>query len=235
MRSFHRTHLVAIALNGSGSTVSANYTSSKFIDNGSEVFGFTGESWPQDLYDGPGERAASTADIPLRFVAASVWDLPVGRGRALPLSGVCVRPVDVEQATNTTRTLSPLQRRNIIGDPSLGRDERTFNRFFNTSEFSAADPLRFGNSPRSPIRGPGLVNFDAALINQWEFVEDRSVDSTEKAFNLTDTPPFLLTTQTTYSPNLPLNRQSLGGITSTGHGRVIQLALKVRFQNRSHT
>lgn len=223
----------------------ANYTWAKAIDNNAEIFNFTGGSWPQDVYNLAAERAVSTANVPHRFVASYVWDLPFGAGRQVPLTGVlnaiaggwqitgittlsAGRPVDVEQSTNTTNTFSLMQRPNISGNPNLSSDERTLSRFFNTSVFSAAAPLNFGTSPRNPIRGPGLVNFDAAVIKEWAFQERRAVEFRFEAFNFTNTPRFVLETRTTYNPNLPLASQSFGRITSAGDGRVVQFAIKLR-------
>jgi hypothetical protein len=178
-------------------------------------------------------------------VASYVWDLPFGASGAAARRGILAalfggwqingiatlssgRPVDVEQASNTSRTFSNNQRPDINGDPHLGREERTLDRFFDTSVFAAAAPLSFGTSPRNPIRGPGLVNFDFALIKQWTFLEKRAVEFRAEAFNLTNTSPFQLETRTTFNPSLPLTQQSFGRITSAGAGRVIQLALKLR-------
>jgi hypothetical protein len=35
--------------------------------------------------------------------------------------------------------------------------------------------------------------------------------------------------RTTYNPNLALDRQTFGRVTSAGNGRVLQLALKFKF------
>jgi len=223
----------------------ASYTWSKSIDNASEVFGFTGGSWPQDVYNLRGERAVSTADVPHRLVASYVYELPLGANRLLPLSGLLNtlvggwqingittlasgRPVDVEQSVNTTRTFSLLQRPNITGNPNLPRSQRTLERYFDTSVFSAAAPLNFGTSPRNPFRGPGLVNFDVALIKAFAFSERRGIEFRAEAFNVTNTPPFQLDTRTTFNPGLPLNQQNFGRITSAGPGRQIQFALKLK-------
>lgn len=223
----------------------ASYTWSKSIDNASEVFGFTGGSWPQDVYNLRAERAVSTADVPHRFVASYVYDLPVGENRLIPLTGLLNalaggwqingittlasgRPVDVEQSVNTTRTFSLLQRPNIAGNPNLPRDQRTLERYFDTSAFSAAAPLAFGTAPRNPVRGPGLVNFDVTLSKEFAFSERRSVEFRAEAFNVTNTPPFQLETRTTFNPGLPLAQQNFGRITSAGPGRQIQFALKLK-------
>ncbi len=223
-----------------------SFTWAKYIDNGSEAYNFLGGSWPADIYNLGLERAVSTAAVPKRLVASYVWDLPLGAGRRFPLrgwrnvlgggwqlSGICTaqdgQPFDVEQSTNTTATYSLLQRPNISGDPNLPTSEQTVRHFFNTSVFSPAAPLAVGTSPRNPVRGPALVNFDAALHKQWFFHENRDIEFRVESFNFTNTPPLQLLTRTAYNPALPLSSQSFGQITTAGNGRILQLALKVHF------
>jgi hypothetical protein len=146
----------------------------------------------------------------------------------------CGRPFDIEQSTNTTATFSLMQRPNIGGNPKLGRSERSLDRFLDTSRFSAAAPLTFGTSPRNPVRGPGLVNFDLAVIKEWAIQEKRAVEFRFEMFNLSNTPPFAVgspgasASRMTYNPNLALDRQSFGRITTAGDGRIVQFALKLR-------
>lgn len=223
-----------------------SYTWAKYIDNGSEAYNSLGGSWPADVYNLRLERADSTAEVPHRFVASYVWDLPFGAGRHFglhgwanaiaggwQLSGICTiqdgQPVDVEQSTITADTYTLLQRPNILGNPNLPSDARTIGRWFDTSMFAAAVPLHVGTSPRNPIRAPGLTNFDGALHKMWGFGEKRSAEFRFEAFNFTNTPPLILQTRTTYNPNLALTSQSFGQITSAGDGRILQLALKVHF------
>jgi hypothetical protein len=222
-----------------------NYVWSKSIDNGSEVFGFSGGEPPQDIYNLAAERAVAGGDVPHRLVASAVSDLPFGRGRAVELpalldvfaggwqiNGIFTaqsgRPLDVSQTVNTSRTFSARQRPNINGSPRLSSSERTIQRWFNTSVFSPADPLSFGNSPRNPVRGPGLFNIDLSLVKQFPFGESRRVEFRAESFNFTNTPP-LGAPNTSYNPGLPLAQQSFGRITSAGDGRIVQLALKLVF------
>jgi hypothetical protein len=225
-------------------TALVSYTWSKSIDNGSEVFGFTGGSAPQDIYNTNGERAVATGDIPHRLVASYVIDLPFGRGRrfALPrgldfvlggfqINGITTlqsgRPFDITQTVNTTRSFNALLRPNVNGNPKLAESQRTLDRWFDTSVFSAAAPLSFGTSPRNPVRGPGLVNFDVSLVKEFLFTERRGLEFRAEAFNVTNTPPFGQPNGS-YNPSLSLGQQSFGRITSAGDGRTIQLALKLK-------
>ena len=102
------------------------------------------------------ERDYSTGDIPHVFVASAVWDLPFGSGRrrradkvlgALindwTLTGVVTlqsgAPISVMQATNNNAFAGfGMQRPNLIGDPTLSRDERSVGRWFDTNVFRGA-------------------------------------------------------------------------------------------------
>jgi len=138
------------------------------------------------------------------------------------------QPVDVEQSTNTSSTYSLLQRPNLNGDPIL-HSNRTVNSFFNAAAFSAAAPQSVGTSPRNPIRSPGLVNFDLAAIKYFHIYRESNFELRFEAFNLTNTPPFILQTRTTYNPSLSIAQQTLGRITSAGNGRILQVGAKIHF------
>jgi hypothetical protein len=222
-----------------------SYTWAKYIDNGSESYNSLGGDWAADIYNLRLERTDSTAEIPQRFVASYVWDLPFGQGRRFKMSGILDavagewqisglataqngQPVDVEQSTITSNTYSLIQRPNLNGDPIL-HNARTIQRFFNTSVFSAATPQSVGTSPRNPIRSPGLTDFDLAAVKTWRIHEVGALEFRMEAFNLTNTPPFTLQTRVTYNPSLTLAQQSFGQVTTAGSGRVLQAAAKIHF------
>jgi hypothetical protein len=231
-----------------GFTYMIAYTFAKYIDNGSESYNSLGGDWAQDVYNLRLERADSTAEIPQHFAASYNWDLPFGSGRAFPvhglldsivggwqINGIVIaqdgQPVDVEQSTITSSTYSLLQRPNLNGNPIL-HSSRSVAKWFNTSAFSAAAPQSIGTSPRNPLRSPGLTDADMALVKSWH-VHDASsataVDFRLEGFNITNTPPLVLATRTTYNPSLTLAQQSFGQITTANAGRVLQVALKVHF------
>jgi len=135
-----------------------------------------------DPYNMRLERGLSQTHFPHHFVAAIVYDLPWGKGRAHLNSGSLSwvlggwqtsgivslqsgQQVWITQATNTARTFSRSFRPNLTGDPTLAGDQRTLLRYFNTAAFQAPPPLAIGNSNKFPnIQGPGTANTDFALI-----------------------------------------------------------------------
>jgi hypothetical protein len=68
-----------------------------------------------------------------------------------------------------------------------------------------------------------------ALIKNWTLHESAKFEFRLEAFNLTNTPPLVLQTRTSYNPSLPLSKQSFGQITSANDGRILQAALKLHF------
>lgn len=231
-----------------GVSFSIAYTYAKYIDNGSESYNSLGGDWAQDIYNLRLERSDSTAEVPQHFTASYNWDLPFGRGRRFAttglldgivggwqISGLVIaqdgQPVDVEQSTITSSTYSLLQRPNVSGSPIL-HSGRSVNRWFNTSAFSAAAPQSIGTSPRNPLRSPGLTDADMALVKTWHLHDasnDSAIEFRMEGFNITNTPPLVLATRTTYNPSLTLAQQSFGQITTANAGRVLQAALKVHF------
>ena len=137
-------------------------------------------------------------------MAAIVYDLPWGKGRAHlnsgPLSWVLGgwqtsgivslqsgQQIWITQATNTARTFSRSFRPNLTGDPTLPGDQRTLLRYFNTAAFQAPPPLAIGSSNKFPnIQGPGTANTDFALIRFFPLPwgEQKKLELRGEFFNL---------------------------------------------------
>src|SRR5207244_2078181 len=70
-------------------------------------------------------------------------------------------PFTVTTQTNTTNVFSSGgQRASVIRDPNLPNDQKTLDRWFDTSAFTAPDAFTFGNAGRGIVRGDGRINFD---------------------------------------------------------------------------
>jgi hypothetical protein len=59
-------------------------------------------------------------------------------------------------------------------DPDLPGNERSVNRWFNTSAFAPAPAFTIGTSSRNPVRGPGYRNLDVALMRRMPLSGDRA-------------------------------------------------------------
>ena len=132
-------------------------------------------------------------------------------------------PVAVIQNTNFNAFAGfGTQRPNLVSDPELPASERSVNRWFNTSAFSAAPQFTLGTSSRNPLRGPAYRNVDVALIRRVPLGTGTSIEARAEVFNLLNMPPF-------GSPNAVLGAANFGTITTAGDPRVIQLVLKLLF------
>jgi hypothetical protein len=186
------------------------------------------------------ERDYSTGDIPNVFVAAAVWDVPVGQGRRYQPGGVVgafVRdwsmtgiltlqsgvPIAVTQATNNNAFAGfGTQRPNLVGDPELPADQRSTSRWFDTSAFAVAPQFTLGSASRNPVRGPSYRNVDVALIRRVPMPSATNLEIRLEAFNLTNTPPL-------GAPNGVFGTAAFGTITTAGDPRVVQVGVKYLF------
>ena len=130
-----------------------SYTRSKLMDDASSVFDasiLTGPvaSFPvADGFNRTLERDYSAGDIPHVLVASAVWDIPGNWTLTGVLTVQSGTPLAVTQTTNNNAFAGfGTQRPNLAGDPTLPRDERSPDRWFNTGAFSAAPAFTIGSS-----------------------------------------------------------------------------------------
>ncbi|HLW80306.1 MAG TPA: hypothetical protein VKU44_11990, partial [Terriglobia bacterium] len=106
----------------------------------------------------------------------------------------------------------------------------TVNEFFNTNCFVAAPAGELGNSDRTPLFGPGLVNTDFSAVKNiplpWR--EGMSLQFRAEFFNLWNHPQYFTPGQDVAAGPPPAG--NLGVISqSVNNPRLIQFALKLRF------
>jgi hypothetical protein len=135
-------------------------------------------------------------------------DLPAGAGRARQLHGVLGAiandwtvaslvtlqsgvPVGVTQTTNNNAFAGfGVQRPNLVGDPTLGADQRTPSHWFNTAAFVPAPQFTIGSASRNPVRGPSYRNVDLALMRRIPLRATQAIELRAEVFNLLNTPNF---------------------------------------------
>lgn len=110
----------------------------------------------------------------------------------------------------------------VVGEPNLSREERTLDRFFNTSAFAPNAPYTFGNAGRNILIGTGMVNFDLGLFKRFQVSEDKFFQFRFEAFNAFNTPQF-------GQPNAVVGNQDFGRIMSAEWPRNLQFGLKFIF------
>ena len=217
-----------------GLTFTAAYTFSKLIDDASTYFSqtiFTGPTLTTigaaDAFNRKLERGISSGDIPKVFSAGWVYRVP----RLWKISGweiggiVRVQAGDAVPVTQATNTLSAfgyaVQRPNRIGNPN-NFATRSAAQWFDKSAFVAAGQFSIGNSPRNPVRGPGLQDADLMLGKTFRVSERVNFEFRAEAFNVSNTPPL-------NDPNGSFGSAAFGTITSAGNPRDFEFAGKVRF------
>ena len=222
------------------------YTYSKSLDNVSAFLESKGnDNTPQNSYDIAAERGPSDFDLRQRVSGSLIYDLPfgperrwkVGEGKVVKtlvsgwqLSSIVTfqsgRPFTPRLGTDNSNTgnvggFFAHDRPDVVGDPNL--EVRTPDRFFNTDAFAIAPSYTFGNAGRNILIGPGLSNFDVALLKHFELSGSRSLQFRAEFFNLMNHPNFQLPESFIDNP------ATFGRILSAGPSRQIQFGLKFLF------
>jgi hypothetical protein len=225
-------------------TWSRNRDSSFATANSIQSPGFTA---PQNAYDLEAEYSYSVSDVPYRFVAGIIYDLPFGHGQrfssgarwsdeiiggwqlnVLPTfqSGF---PVSVRQTSNPNSTIAGngVQRPNLNPRVALGTKGNLFDRlngYINPAAFSASNAYTFGDAPRTlSLRGPGYVNWDLSIFKNVRIYDRANVQFRAQTFNTFNTPQFT-------GPNTAFGSSNFGKITAQANfPRYLQLGLHITF------
>ena len=112
----------------------------------------------------------------------------------------------------------------VLGVPIFPAGTRNPAHWFNPAAFVVAPPLQFGNAGKGIIRGPNLIDFDAAVMRSFRLTERFNLQVRAEGFNLPNHPNFA-------DPNPYIDIPSVAGsITSTSTtSRQLQFALKLIF------
>ena len=180
-------------------------------------------------------------DIRHRFVATASYELPWGKeltGVAHGFlaawqvnltgylqSGVAYTVVNATSRTNTGNnagTLNGGDRPNVNGNPNLPSSERTVQRWFDTSVFSAADNFTSGNVGLSLMHGPAQRRLDFSIFKDLSLGANRRLQLRIETYNITNTPSF-------YLPDFNYQSSGFGSISSTGNSIPRQMQFGVKY------
>lgn len=225
---------------GGGFTFLGSYTYGKSLDQASSL----GEQL--DPYNYELTRAPSSFDIRQNFIGSYRYDLPfeklfrhsnqVTRGWAISgitqvssgLPVTLINPNDTSLIgsfsngvtgvgfSNLNVAPGPLQ---INSNPGNGQP------YFNTALFSLPPLGSPGNADRRFFYGPGMNNWDIALLKETHFSESRVLELRMETFNTFNHPQFFGAT----SVDGNINDTTFGHIVSAMSPRLMQAALKFRF------
>ena len=139
---------------------------------------------PANNYNLAAEKSVDGSDIPHGLVASYVYQLPIGRGKAIGSSfnrltdaviggwevsqiasfkqGI---PISVSGANIASYGGNP--RPDVVGNVHVSNPN--IHEWFNTAAFAYAPYGTFGTAPRffSYLRGPGYQNWDTSIMKNW--------------------------------------------------------------------
>jgi hypothetical protein len=203
-----------------GFTLLGSYAYGRSIDNGSGIRTTDGDPLtPSNNYDLRHERGLSAFQFKHRFIASSLYELPIGKGRALNLDGWANTLLGGWQLGGILTFQSGFPATAFCGpgnwqgagtgyckpdavpgkDPNRVDGVRSVDRWFDTSAYEtrlgvpnpgAVTEWRYGTAGRSTIIGPGIATLDASIIKFFRFAEKYAFEVRGEAFNLTNTPVF---------------------------------------------
>jgi hypothetical protein len=216
-----------------GFTFIQTYTLSKALF---DSYACCGAQRHNNPYDWSLEKGLSESDQRHRATSAWLYELPFFAGRrnlagqilgGWQLNGVLV--METGMPMHPTQNLKPVDdgcprcnhRPDRIADGRLSGEERTLQRWFDTSAFVTARG-HYGSSGRNILTAPGLVNVDFAVFKNFPITETKSIQFRWENYNFTNTPPF-------NPPTLEISSGLFGRITSAGLGREMQFALRFEF------
>jgi hypothetical protein len=237
--NYHALQLKAEKRFDNGLAYLLGYTYSKGLANASTL-----NEAPQLSSDQRTARGRLNFDIRQRFTAAVIYELPFGRSKPflanVPgwadkiLGGWQVNTITVLQTGYPINlTVSPCLINgfanvcvpNSAGPDhgSLGRGERTVDRWFNTASFSAPPEFTQGNMQQRTLDGPtGLNNWDTSFVKNTVVREGINVQFRAEFFNLFNHTRFSRV-------NTVLGSPAFGRVTASTGEREIQFALKILF------
>ena len=224
-----------------GFTLLTSYTYSSAMGDtcGNSASGNAAGCGYQDVRNLRAERSRDNQDIPHRFVASGVYDLPFGKGRRW---GGHMHPVlnalfgnwgagsiviwSAGEPFSVTVSGNPanigdreiVNRPNIVG--ALYSGERTLDRDFNTAAFVPNNLYELGNAGRNIMRNRPDFNWDFSALKDFQLNERVRLQFRFEGFHFSNTPRF-------GQPGAVVGTNGFGQITGADTPRNLQFALKL--------
>jgi Carboxypeptidase regulatory-like domain len=219
----------------------ANYTWSKVLSNtvqGGAPVGINQRGVCRSC-----DRGLTGYNVPQRFVASGVWNLPLGKGqRFINGSSSLTNQIVGGWSLNAIATLAQGNPFTVIAASSTAMDPMTNFRanqlcngrsslanknvrsnghyWFDTACFATPAPNTFGNSGPNTITGPGVENWDIGAAKLLTLHESMGLQFRVDAFNAFNHAQFL-------NPDSNMTDTNFGRITTVGPSREIQFGLKL--------
>jgi hypothetical protein len=232
-----------------GSVVGLSYTLSRALNYGDDNDSGLTWNWVPMLQR---NRAVAGYDRTHNLEFFGDYELPFGRNKKYAQSGVAAwivggwqvnwimsrmsgTPFSVGSsgtsvnAPNNSQTADQvLPTVQILGGHGVG------DPYFDPNAFAPVTAVRFGNSGRNILRGPGAFNLDASIFRSFRFSERFNLQFRAEMFSVTNTPQFGNpgATVSNMSRNADGSIKSLGGyteISSASGERQVRFGLKLSF------
>jgi hypothetical protein len=226
-----------------GLTALISYTWSKSIDTASAIRNQGGDTlFPQNSGCRQCERGLSGFNTAHRVATSILYDLPIGKGKALnvtnPLANAVIGgwqlgsiitiqsgfPITVTNGQDTSNTGAFFDRPNATGqNPQL--DSVSTERAFNTSAFVRQANGTYGNVGRNTLIGPSYVRWDFSSLKNFKmpYADGHNLQFRFEAFNMPNHPNWGNPDTNIASPNFGLIRGTRGDM------RNLQMALRYTF------
>ncbi len=226
-----------------GLNLIVSYQWAKAIDDTSEA-----QSWevndpgPRDINNWSLERSLSAHDIPQALAVTMLYDLPIGRGKAIgssmnriadalvggwQLSGLMnyQSGIPIPMSAPGNGFGFAYNPPNITSGSAVSISNPTVQEWFNVNAFSKPASFTIGTAPRriTQLRQDGTHNTDISLMKIFKVWEPVNVQLRADFLNLTNTPQFS-------APNTSVGSSTFGQVTSQANAaRAIQFGVKVLF------
>jgi hypothetical protein len=249
--TYHSLQVIVEKRFAAGLSALFSYTKSKLITDALSIGGGGSATGLADFrigaYNRRLERAIDQDDVSQRLVASGIAELPIGRGRKF--GSDMPKALDAFiggwqfNTVTTVQTGLPLMVRgsnnftginypDLISNPTLPRDQRSANRWFDTNAFRNPANFTIGNAPRTlpSTRGPGLLDVSFSVFKTFKIRERFRLESRVEMFNALNTVN-LNNPDVGFAPNAAgvNTNANFGRIFSSLDARRMQLGLRLTF------
>jgi len=230
-----------------GVQAQAEYMWSHSLNDG--MIGAGESTAPQNSLDRRAGKGNSNYDIRQTITTNFLWEMPFGPGRRFLTSGVAGailggwdlsgiwtartgRMLNVSVTRSSKDLLdgnSSNQRPDLVADQPLYPEEQTLGNWMNRAAYKVPAKNTWGNLGRNTLTGPGVNQWDLALLKSIPINENHKISFRAEFFNFFNRPHF-------GNPATNISSSSFGRITSpmnrdigTGTPRQIQFMLRYAF------
>jgi len=237
--SVYNSLQVSLNYTGKRATLLTGYTYGKSMDNASS---FQEQLYPNDYNL---RRSISSFDLRHSFVASYRYELPIDSLLASNCFTTGWSMTGITRfSTGVPVTLFDFNDNSLIGSGNNGvngvgadmpeytpgplqinHNPRNGNPYFNTNLFQVAPLGSPGNAKRRFFYGPGIENWDLALLKSIAFRESRSLELRLETFNTFNHAQF----DGASSVNGNFTSSTFGQVVSAASPRIAQLAAKFNF------